>query len=298
MLIKSLEEAIGETPLLEASRLCAHLGLNARLLLKLEMFNPGGSVKDRAAISMLNDANLPAGATVIEPTSGNTGVGLAWIAAARGLRAIFVMPENMSEERRKTLTALGAEVILTPAAEKMAGAVARAEELRNQIPGAVILGQFDNPANPAIHEATTAAEIWRDSGGNVDILVAGVGTGGTLSGTARGLRRHNPALRVVAVEPAGSPVISGGAPGPHKIQGIGAGFIPANYDPDLVDQVLTVTDAEALETRALLTRTEGIFAGISSGAAVAAAIRLARLNPSATIATVLPDTATRYLSLL
>lgn len=298
MLIQSLEQAIGATPLLEASRLCAEMGLKARLLLKLEMLNPGGSVKDRAALWMLNAANLQPGATVIEPTSGNTGIGIAWIAAARGLRAIFVMPENMSEERRKILTALGAEVVLTPAAEKMAGAVARAEELRKEIPGAVILGQFSNPANPAAHEATTATEIWTDSGGNVDILVAGVGTGGTLCGIARGLRRHNPTLRVVAVEPAGSPVISGGNPGPHQIQGIGGGFIPENYDPAIVDEVLTVTDAEALETRALLTRTEGIFAGISSGAAVAAAIRLARLYPTASIATILPDTATRYLSLL
>lgn len=300
MLLKSLEQAIGATPLLEASRLCAHLGLEARLLLKLEMFNPGGSIKDRAAASMLDAANLQPGATIIEPTSGNTGVGLAWLAAMRGYKAIFTMPDNMSAERRKILSALGAEVVLTPAAEKMAGAIARAHELAASIPGSYMPMQFENPANPAVHEATTAREILADTDGNVDILVAGAGTGGTVSGTARGLKRHNPNLLAVAVEPAGSPVISGGKAGPHGLQGIGAGFIPANLDLSVIDRVMTVTDADAFNAMALLARTEGVFAGISSGAALAAAIALAREpeSRSRTIVAILPDTGERYLSSL
>jgi len=299
-MIASLTDAIGNTPLLDASRLAAHLGLDARLLLKLECFNPGGSVKDRAALYMLDAAGLAPGATIIEPTSGNTGVGLAWIAATRGYRVIFTMPDNMSLERQQILKALGAEVVLTPAADKMAGAIARAKELHAAIPGSFIPMQFDNPANPAAHEATTAEEIWRDTAGRVDILVAGVGTGGTLTGTARGLKRHNPALRAVAVEPAGSPVISGGDAGPHMIQGIGAGFIPANLDLTLVDEVMTVADADAFDAMALLARTEGAFVGISSGAALDAAIRLARRPGSSgkTIVAILPDTGERYLSLL
>lgn len=300
MKISNLTAAIGNTPLLEASRLSEQLGLKARLLLKLEMFNPGGSIKDRAALAMINAANLAPGATIIEPTSGNTGVGLAWIAATRGYKVIFTMPDNMTAERRKILRALGAEVVLTPASEKMAGAIAKARELAAQIPGAFIPMQFSNPANPAAHEATTAREIWRDTNGCVDVLVAGVGTGGTLSGTARGLRRHNPALRAVAVEPAGSPVISGGQPGPHALQGIGAGFIPENLDRNEVNEVITVTDSAAFEAMALLARTEGVFAGISSGAALSAAISLARRpeNAGKTIVAILPDTGERYLSTL
>lgn len=300
MLIKSLEQAIGATPLLEASRLCSHLGLQARLMLKLEMFNPGGSVKDRAARAMLDAANLPAGATVIEPTSGNTGVGLAWIAAARGLRVIFTMPDNMSLERRRILKALGAEVVLTPAAEKMAGAIARAKELAATIPGSFIPGQFSNPANPAAHENSTAPEIWHDTDGAVNILVGGAGTGGTISGTARALKRLNPSIKAVVVEPEGSPVISGGSPGAHKIQGIGAGFVPENLDMDIIDEVMTVADSDAFATMSLLARTEGVFAGISSGAALSAAITLARRpeNAGKTIVVILPDTGERYLSLL
>ena len=300
MLLKSLEQAIGATPLLEASRLCAHLGLEARLLLKLEMFNPGGSIKDRAAAAMLDAANLQPGATIIEPTSGNTGVGLAWLAALRGYKAIFTMPDNMSAERRKLLSALGAEVVLTPASEKMAGAIARAHELAASIPGSYMPMQFENPANPAAHEATTAREILADTDGKVDILVAGAGTGGTVSGTARGLKRHNPNLLAVAVEPAGSPVISGGKAGPHGLQGIGAGFIPANLDLSVIDRVMTVTDADAFNAMALLAHTEGVFAGISSGAALAAAIALAREpeSRSRTIVAILPDTGERYLSSL
>lgn len=298
--LQTLTDAIGNTPLLDATRLTSRLGLDARLLLKLEYFNPGGSVKDRAALYMLDAAGLATGATIIEPTSGNTGVGLAWIAATRGYRVIFTMPDNMSLERQQILKALGAEVILTPAADKMAGAIARAKELQAAIPGSFIPMQFDNPANPAAHEATTAEEIWRDTSGHVDILVAGVGTGGTLTGTARGLKHHNPSLRAVAVEPAGSPVISGGAAGPHKIQGIGAGFIPANLDLTLVDEVMTVADADAFDAMSLLARTEGAFVGISSGAALDAAIRLARRpeNAGKTIVAILPDTGERYLSLL
>lgn len=300
MLLKSLDQAIGATPLLEASRLCAHLGLDARLLLKLEMFNPSGSIKDRAAAAMLDAANLQPGATIIEPTSGNTGVGLAWLAALRGYKAIFTMPDNMSAERRKILSALGAEVVLTPASEKMAGAIARAHELAAGIPGSYMPMQFENPANPAVHEATTAREILADTDGKVDILVAGAGTGGTVSGTARGLKRHNPNLLAVAVEPAGSPVISGGKAGPHGLQGIGAGFIPTNLDLSVIDRVMTVTEADAFNAMALLARTEGVFAGISSGAALAAAIAIAR-EPEArerTIVAILPDTGERYLSSL
>lgn len=298
----SLLQLIGNTPLLRAHALERRLGLETPILLKLEMFNPGGSVKDRAALAMIEAAEasgaLGPGGTVIEPTSGNTGVGLAWIAATRGYRAIFVMPDNMSLERRQMLAALGAEVVLTPAAERMAGAIARAGELAREIPGAYIPMQFENPANPAIHERTTAQEIWRQTDGEVGAFVAGVGTGGTLTGTARGLKEHNPAILTVGVEPAGSAVIGGGAPGPHALQGIGAGFIPANYDPTVVDRVIAVGDAEALEAMRLLTQTEGAFCGISSGAALAAALRLAREGFRRPIVALLPDTGTRYLSSL
>lgn len=299
---KNLTELIGRTPLLEAGRLTEKEGLKANLLLKLESFNPGGSVKDRVALSMIEAAEaegrLTPGATIIEPTSGNTGIGLAWVATVKGYKLILTMPETMSIERRKLLAALGATLVLTPGAYGMKGAIARAEELRAQTPGSIILSQFDNPANPEAHYRTTAREIWADTDGRVDIFVACVGTGGTVSGTARGLKEHNPAIRAIAVEPAASPVISGGTPGPHKIQGIGAGFIPGNYDPAVIDSVMTVTDDEAFNAARLLAATEGVLAGISSGAAISAAIRLARLHENAgkTIVALLPDTGERYLS--
>ena len=299
---KNLTELIGRTPLLEAGRLAEKEGLKANLLLKLESFNPGGSVKDRVALSMIEAAEaegrLTPGATIIEPTSGNTGIGLAWVATVKGYKLILTMPETMSVERRKLLAALGATLVLTPGADGMKGAIARAEELRAQTPGSIILSQFDNPANPEAHYRTTAREIWDDTDGRVDIFVACVGTGGTVSGTARGLKEHNPAIRAIAVEPAASPVISGGTPGPHKIQGIGAGFIPGNYDPAVIDSVMTVTDDEAFNAARLLAATEGVLAGISSGAAISAAIRLGRLpeNAGKTIVALLPDTGERYLS--
>lgn len=299
---QNLTELIGRTPLLNASRLAEKLGLNVRMLLKLESFNPGGSVKDRVALSMVEAAEaagiLKPGATIIEPTSGNTGIGLAWVATVKGYKLILTMPETMSIERRKLLAGLGATLELTPGAEGMAGAIARAEQLRDQTPGSIILSQFDNPANPEAHYRTTAREIWDDTDGRIDIFVACVGTGGTVSGTARGLKERNSAIEAVAVEPAGSPVISGGKPGPHKIQGIGAGFIPGNYDPAVIDSVLTVADDEAFDAARLLAATEGVLAGISSGAAIAAAVRLARLpeNAGKTIVALLPDTGERYLS--
>ena len=299
---KNLTELIGRTPLLEAGRLTEKEGLKANLLLKLESFNPGGSVKDRVALSMIEAAEaegrLTPGATIIEPTSGNTGIGLAWVATVKGYKLILTMPETMSIERRKLLAALGATLVLTPGAYGMKGAIARAEELRAQTPGSIILSQFDNPANPEAHYRTTAREIWDDTDGRVDIFVACVGTGGTVSGTARGLKGHNPAIRAIAVEPAASPVISGGTPGPHKIQGIGAGFIPGNYDPAVIDSVMTVTDDDAFNAARLLAATEGVLAGISSGAAISAAIRLGRLpeNAGKTIVALLPDTGERYLS--
>ncbi|MDE6818786.1 MAG: cysteine synthase A [Muribaculaceae bacterium] len=299
---KNLTELIGRTPLLEAGRLAEKEGLKANLLLKLESFNPGGSVKDRVALSMIEAAEaegrLTPGATIIEPTSGNTGIGLAWVATVKGYKLILTMPETMSVERRKLLAALGATLVLTPGADGMKGAIARAEELRAQTPGSIILSQFDNPANPEAHYRTTAREIWDDTDGRVDIFVACVGTGGTVSGTARGLKEHNPAIRAIAVEPAASPVISGGTPGPHKIQGIGAGFIPGNYDPAVIDSVMTITDDDAFNAARLLAATEGVLAGISSGAAISAAIRLARLpeNAGKTIVALLPDTGARYLS--
>ncbi|MDE6514198.1 MAG: cysteine synthase A [Muribaculaceae bacterium] len=298
----NLTELIGRTPLLQASRLAEKLGLNARLLLKLESFNPGGSVKDRVALSMVEAAEaagiLKPGATIIEPTSGNTGIGLAWVATVKGYKLILTMPETMSIERRKLLAGLGATLELTPGAEGMTGAIARAEQLRDQTPGSVILSQFDNPANPEAHYRTTAREIWDDTDGRLDIFVACVGTGGTVSGTARGLKERNQEIQAVAVEPAGSPVISGGKPGPHKIQGIGAGFVPGNYDSGVIDSVMTVADDEAFDCARLLAATEGLLAGISSGAAIAAAIRLARLpeNAGKTIVALLPDTGERYLS--
>ncbi|MBQ2485071.1 MAG: cysteine synthase A [Muribaculaceae bacterium] len=299
MIYKKLTDLIGRTPLLETTR---REGQLARVLVKIEYFNPGGSVKDRIALAMIEDAEqrgvLRPGATIIEPTSGNTGVGLAWVGCSRGYRVVLTMPDTMSVERRNLLRAYGAELELTPGAQGMKGAIARAEELRQAIDGAVILGQFVNPANPAMHERTTAQEIWQDTDGAVDVFVAGAGTGGTVSGTGRALKRHNPQVRVVAVEPATSPVLSGGAPGKHGLQGIGAGFVPETYDAQAVDQVVTIADEDAKASARLLAQREGLLVGISSGAAYAAALRLAALPEYAgkTIVALLPDTGERYLS--
>lgn len=277
-------------------------GQKARIAVKIEAFNPGGSVKDRIALAMIEDAEqkgiLKPGATIIEPTSGNTGVGLAWVGVAKGYKTILTMPDTMSLERRNLLKAYGATLELTPGAEGMKGAIARAEELHRNIPGSVILGQFVNPANPAVHERTTGEEIWADTEGKVDIFVAGVGTGGTVSGTGKALKSHNPAVQVVAVEPATSAVLSTGVAGKHKIQGIGAGFVPDTYNAEVVDQVLTVSDDEAFDGARALARTKGLLVGISSGASFSAALRLARLEENAgkLIVALLPDTGERYLS--
>lgn len=298
----NLTELVGNTPLLEVKRIEKELQLEARLVVKLEYFNPGGSVKDRVALAMIEDAErrgaLWPGGIIIEPTSGNTGVGLAWVASVKGYRIILTMPETMSLERRNLLKALGAELVLTPGAEGMKGAIRRAEELRTEHPGAFIPGQFDNPANPAAHVATTAQEIWRDTEGEVDIFVAGVGTGGTLSGVARGLKRHNAAIKAYAVEPASSAMISGAPAGTHKIQGIGANFIPKNFDRAAADGVIAVADNDAIRASRLLAKHEGLLVGISSGAALHAAIQLARQpeNKEKTIVALLPDTGERYLS--
>ena len=295
---------MGNTPLLELSNYNKAKGLKARLIVKLESFNPAGSVKDRVALAMIEDAEasglLNPGATIIEPTSGNTGIGLAFVAAAKGYKLILTMPDTMSVERRNLLKALGAELVLTPGANGMKGAIVRAEELKAATPGAVILQQFDNPANPVMHERTTGQEIWRDTEGVVDIFVAGVGTGGTVSGVGAALKKHNPGVKVVAVEPTDSPVLSGGAPGAHKIQGIGAGFVPKNYNPAVVDEILQVTNDDAIRAGRELAKLEGLLVGISSGAAVSAATRLALLpeNVGKTIVVLLPDTGERYLSTL
>ena len=301
---KQLTDLVGNTPLMELSNYNKSKGLKARLIVKLESFNPAGSVKDRVALAMIEDAEtsglLKPGATIIEPTSGNTGIGLAFVAASKGYKLILTMPDTMSVERRNLLKALGAELVLTPGANGMKGAIARAEELKAATPGAVILQQFDNPANPAMHERTTGQEIWRDTEGHVDIFVAGVGTGGTVSGVGAALKKHNPAVKVVAVEPTDSPVLSGGAPGAHKIQGIGAGFVPKNYNPAVVDEILQVTNDDAIRTGRELAQKVGLLVGISSGAAVSAATRLALLpeNEGKTIVALLPDTGERYLSTL
>ena len=287
---KQLTDLVGNTPLMELSNYNKSKGLKARLIVKLESFNPAGSVKDRVALAMIEDAEtsglLKPGATIIEPTSGNTGIGLAFVAASKGYKLILTMPDTMSVERRNLLKALGAELVLTPGANGMKGAIARAEELKAATPGAVILQQFDNPANPAMHERTTGQEIWRDTEGHVDIFVAGVGTGGTVSGVGAALKKHNPAVKVVAVE--------------HKIQGIGAGFVPKNYNPAVVDEILQVTNDDAIRTGRELAQKEGLLVGISSGAAVSAATRLALLpeNEGKTIVALLPDTGERYLSTL
>ncbi len=299
-----LTDLVGNTPLLELNNYNKNKGLKARVIAKLEYFNPAGSVKDRVALAMIEDAEakglLKPGATLIEPTSGNTGVGLAFVSAAKGYRLILTMPDTMSLERRNLLKALGAELVLTPGADGMKGAIARAEELKAASPGSLILQQFDNPANPAMHERTTGQEIWRDTDGRVDIFVAGVGTGGTVSGVGAALKANNPKIRIVAVEPEDSPVLSGGKPAPHKIQGIGAGFVPKNYNSAVVDEVLQVSNDDAIRTGRELAKYEGLLVGISSGAAVAAAARLARLpeNEGKTIVTLLPDTGERYLSTL
>ncbi|MBD5360637.1 MAG: cysteine synthase A [Bacteroides sp.] len=296
-------QLIGNTPLLELSKLATALGgVKAKVLAKLEMNNPGKSVKDRAAMAMILNAEesgrLHPGDTIVEPTSGNTGIGLAWIGRDRGYRVILTMPDTMSLERRQLLQAYGAELVLTPGSEGMAGAVKHAEEICASTPGAIILGQFDNPANPKIHEQTTAPEILRDTDGRVDIFIAGVGTGGTVTGTGRGLKAAKSSIEVIAVEPEASPVLSGGKPGPHKIQGIGANFIPGNFDPQAVDRIMQVSDQEAIRFTRLLAQTEGILAGISSGAALAAAFREAQKpeNANKTIVALLPDSGERYLS--
>lgn len=299
---KNLIELIGNTPLLETERLNRALGLKARIIVKIEAFNPGGSAKDRIALAMIQqaekDGRLKPGATIVEPTSGNTGIGLAWVGAVKGYKVILTMPETMSDERKKLLRAYGATLVLTPGAEGMNGAIARAKQICEETPGAIILGQFDNPANPEIHRLSTGQEIWKDTDGKVDIFVGGVGTGGTVSGVGEALKAHNPAVRVVAVEPSSSPVLSGGKPGPHKIQGIGAGFVPRNYLSDYIDEVMQVTDEAAIESSRMLTRYEGVLAGISSGAALSAAITLASMEENAgkTIVALLPDTGERYLS--
>ena len=299
---ESLTELIGNTPMLELSGVARRYGTVARIVAKLESFNPGGSVKDRTALSMIEDAEargvLSPGATIVEPTSGNTGVGLAWIARTRGYKTILTMPETMSVERQRLLKAMGAELVLTPGSAGMAGAIARAEALLKEIPQSVMMRQFENAANPAVHRATTAEEIWRDTDGAVDVFVAGVGTGGTLTGVSQGLKAHNPAVVTVAVEPASSPVLSGGEPGTHRLQGIGAGFVPGIYDGRWVDEVMTVSDDEAMRMGRELVACDGVLSGISSGAAVCAAVRLACRpeNAGRLIVVLLPDTGERYLS--
>ncbi len=295
MIVRNLIELIGKTPMLE---------VQPGLLLKLERFNPGGSVKDRTALAMIEDAErsgkLCAGATIIEPTSGNTGVGLAWIGRLKGYRVVLTMPETMSVERRNLLAAYGAELVLTPGATGMKGAIAKAEELRDTTPGSVILGQFTNPANPAIHYATTGQEIWEDTNGQVDVFIAGVGTGGTISGVGRALKEKNMLVEIMAVEPASSPVLSGGQAGAHKIQGIGAGFQPDTYQPSYVDRVVTVSNEDAFDAARSLAKEHGLLVGISSGAAYAAACRLTQQPEykDKTIVVLLPDTGERYLSVL
>ena len=300
--VTSLSELVGRTPLLEARRYAAARGLEAVLYVKLESANPAGSAKDRVALEMIRQAEaegrLQPGGTIIEPTSGNTGIGLAAMAVSRGYRVILTMPDSMSAERMALLRAYGAELVLTPGREGMAGAIAKAEAIRAATPGSIIAGQFDNPANPAAHYATTGPEIWADTEGKVDIFVAGVGTGGTISGTGRYLKERKPSVELVAVEPAASPLLSGGQAGPHGLMGIGANFIPKNYDASLIDRVITVREQDAYDAARLLTRTEGVLCGITSGAALWAAEQLARLpeNRGRHIVALLPDTGERYLS--
>lgn len=298
----SIDELIGKTPLLELVNYERDHDLPAVILAKLESFNPAGSAKDRIGLAMIDDAEkrgiLKPGATIIEPTSGNTGIGLACVAAARGYEVIFTMPETMSVERQNLLKAYGAKLVLTDGAKGMAGAIGKAEELAKEIPDSFIAGQFTNPANPAAHKATTGPEIWEDTDGKVDIFVAGVGTGGTISGVGEYLKSKNPKIQIVAVEPAGSPVLSGGKPGPHMLQGIGAGFVPDTLNTTIYDEVITVEDKDAFETGRLLARREGVLAGITSGAAVFAAAKLAKRpeNKGKVIVALLTDTGERYLS--
>ena len=299
---KNILELVGNTPLMELGRFSREKGLSSPFVAKLEYFNPAGSVKDRVALSLVEDAErrgvLGQGGTIIEPTSGNTGIGLAMVATVRGYRLILTMPETMSVERRKLLKALGAEIVLTPGAEGMTGAIAEAERLKESISGAVILQQFENPANVEAHRRTTAQEIWRDADGKIDIFVACVGTGGTVTGIGSVLKEKNPSVRIVAVEPASSPVLSGGKPGAHKIQGIGAGFVPKIYDSSVVDEVVAVEDADAFQASRDLARTEGVLVGISSGAALHAAAEMALRpeNAGKRVVVLLPDTGERYLS--
>ena len=299
---KSITELIGKTPLFEVSNIEQDKQLNARVLIKLEYFNPAGSVKDRAALSMIEEAErqgkIQPGALIIEPTSGNTGIGLAAVAASRGYRTVFVMPETMSVERRKLLAGYGAQIVLTEGSRGMAGSIAKAEELEKENDNAVVLGQFVNSANPDAHYRTTGPEIWEDTEGTVDLFIAGVGTGGTITGTGRYLKEQNPDIKIVAVEPAGSPVLSGGKAGPHGLMGIGAGFVPEALDTEIYDRICTVAEEEAYEAARLLARREGILTGISSGAALHAAIKEAMLseNEGKTIVALLPDTGERYLS--
>lgn len=299
---KSLTQLVGNTPLLEVSSIEREFALKARLLVKIEAFNPGGSVKDRVALAMINDAEatgqLKPGATIIEPTSGNTGIGLAWAGTSKGYHVILTMPDTMSVERRNLLKAYGADIELTPGNRGMKGAIERARALHESIPDSIILGQFDNPANPDAHYLTTGEEIWRDTDGQIDCFVAGIGTGGTISGVSRALKAHNPDIKTVAVEPDTSAVLSGGTPGPHRIQGIGAGFIPDNYNADFVDSVVTVSYEKARDAARLLASSEGLLAGVSSGAAFSVALDLARDNEwrGRTIVALLPDTGERYLS--
>lgn len=299
---KQMTDLIGKTPLVELNKYSAFRGLKTPLVAKVEFFNPGGSVKDRIALGMVEaaekDGTLKPGATIIEPTSGNTGVGLALVAAVKGYKLILTMPETMSAERRNLVRAYGAKVELTPGKDGMSGAIKAAEKLRDSIEGAVILGQFTNPANPQKHYDTTAVEIWNDTGGDIDIFVAGAGTGGTLSGIGKYLKEKNPNVKIVAVEPTASPVLSGGKPGPHKIQGIGAGFIPQTYHAEVVDEILPVDNDDAIRTGRQLAQQEGLLVGISSGAAVFAAAELALRpeNKDKKIVALLPDTGERYLS--
>ncbi|MGF6989538.1 cysteine synthase A [Lachnospiraceae bacterium PM6-15] len=299
---QNVTELVGNTPLMKVNRLIKEEGLKAEILVKLELFNPAGSVKDRIALNMVEEAEkkgtIKAGAVIIEPTSGNTGIGLAAMAAAKGYRAIFTMPETMSIERRKLLAGYGAEIVLTEGKLGMKGAIARAEELASEIPGGIVLGQFENSDNPTAHYRTTGPEIYEATEGSVDVLVAGVGTGGTITGTGTYLKEQKPAVEVVAVEPENSPVLSGGAPGPHKIQGIGAGFVPGVLKTEIIDQIMKISDEDAFAGARLLAQKEGILVGISSGAALSAAIRLAKEDAykDKVIVVILPDTGERYLS--
>jgi cysteine synthase A len=299
---KNLTELIGNTPLLEFTNFNKIHGLNAHVIGKIEAFNPASSVKDRIALAMIEDAEvkgiLKKGSELIEPTSGNTGIGLAFVSASKGYKLTLTMPETMSIERRNLLKALGANLVLTPGAEGMKGAIAKAIELKNSNPNAVLLQQFENPANPEIHKKTTAQEILRDTGGKIDIFVSGVGTGGTVSGVGEVLKKHNPNIGIIAVEPKDSPVLSGGNPGPHKIQGIGAGFIPKTYNPAVVDEIVSVSNDDAIRTSRELAKQEGLLVGISSGAAAYAAVQIAKRkgNEGKTIVAILPDTGERYLS--